>query len=164
MLVRKGNPGINSNEAEATFGTREEQEWPLARTKYTKYFLNADKSLTLDPPKDTSATVKLEALGKGEPAQFTVKFDKETEIAGHPLANLVVSVEKRPDGTAPKDLDVFVTLRHLDGQGKEIFYTGTAGDPVPLCKGELRVELYTPPGGFLTGHARRLAPCFRAQN
>ncbi|KAK4050390.1 hypothetical protein OIV83_003459 [Microbotryomycetes sp. JL201] len=140
MLVRKGNPGINSNEAEATFPFREEREWPLARTEYRKFYLNPDLSLT-PTPKETSETIKLEALGKGEPAQFKVTFDKETEIAGHPLANLVVSVEKRPDGSAPKDVDVFVTLRHLDAQGKEIFYTGTAGDPVPLCKGWLRASL-----------------------
>ncbi|KAM0793769.1 hypothetical protein ACM66B_001187 [Microbotryomycetes sp. NB124-2] len=140
MLVRKGNPGINSNEAEATFPFREEREWPLARTEYRKFYLNPDLSLS-ESPRETSETIKLEALGKGEPAQFKVTFDKETEIAGHPLANLVVSVEKRPDGSAPKDVDVFVTLRHLDAQGKEIFYTGTAGDPVPLCKGWLRASL-----------------------
>lgn len=41
----------------------------------------------------------------------------------------------------PKDLDVFVTLRHFGPDGKEIFYTGTAGDPVPLVKGFLRASL-----------------------
>lgn len=91
--------------------------------------------MTEERPSEDS-TIKIEALGKGAPIQFKYTFDKETELAGHPQANLVMSVEKREDGSAPKDLDLFLTLRHLDAKGKEIFYTGTAGDPVPLCKGK----------------------------
>ncbi len=34
-----------------------------------------------------------------------------------------------------------MTLRHIGPNGTEIFYTGTAGDPVPLTKGWLRVSL-----------------------
>lgn len=43
--------------------------------------------------------------------------------------------------TNPSEIDLFVTLRHLDAQGEEIFYTGTVGDPVPVTKGWLRVSL-----------------------
>lgn len=135
LLVRKGNPGFNSNEAEATFAPRTESEWPLARTKYETFYLHPDLNARTKPATDSN-TFALQALGKSEPVNFVIKFDKETEIAGHPTANLVYSVPKRDDGTHPRDLDVFLTLRHLDAQGKEIFYTGTAGDPVPLCKGE----------------------------
>lgn len=135
LLVRKGNPGFNSTEAEATFAFRQEKEWPLARTRYEAFYLQPDLTMATQPAKE-SKTFDLQALGKSEPFNFTVKFDKETEIAGHPTANLIYSVPKRADGSAPRDIDVFVTLRHLDKEGKEIFYTGTAGDPVPLCKGE----------------------------
>jgi predicted acyl esterase len=38
-------------------------------------------------------------------------------------------------------MDVFVTLRHYDAAGQQVFYTGTAGDPVPVCKGWLRCSL-----------------------
>ena len=41
----------------------------------------------------------------------------------------------------PSEIDVFVTLRHVGPDGQEIFYTGTAGDPVPLTKGWLRSSL-----------------------
>ncbi|GAA5854272.1 hypothetical protein JCM9279_005104 [Rhodotorula babjevae] len=141
MLVRKGNPGFNSNEAEATFKSRPERSWPLERTKYTKCHLHSDLSLRLDEPARENSQLSLAALGKGDPLTFKVTFDRDTELAGHPLVNLTVGVEKRPDGSAPKDLDLFVTLRHLDAEGKEIFYTGTAGDPVPLVKGWLRASL-----------------------
>lgn len=124
MLVRKGNPGFNSNEAEATFSNRPEQSWPIERTSYEKFHLHPDLSMHRDEPAKESNTLKLAALGKTDPLQFKVKVDKDTEIAGHPLANLVVGVEERADGTAPTDLDLFVTLRHFDAEGKEIFYTG----------------------------------------
>ena len=122
--MRKGNPGFNSNEAEATFTNRPEKAWPLERTQYEKYHLHPDLSMRHNEPAQDPATLKLAALGKTDPIQFKVKFDKETEIAGHPLANLVVGVEEREDGTAPTDVDLFVTLRHFDADGKEIFYTG----------------------------------------
>jgi hypothetical protein len=141
MLVREGNPGFNSTKAEAAFGNRPESSWPLERTKYTKFHLQPlPPSLALEPaPQPT--TIKLEALGKGEPPQFASKFDQGMELAGHPLASLAVSVDKQPDGTQPKDVDLSVTLRHLDPTGQEVKYTGTASDPVPLCKGWLRASL-----------------------
>ena len=42
---------------------------------------------------------------------------------------------------APSEIDVFVTLRHLGPDGKEIHYTVAAGDAVPLTKGWLRLSL-----------------------
>ncbi|BGP09035.1 hypothetical protein JCM10049v2_004890 [Rhodotorula toruloides] len=141
VLVRKGNPGFNSTAAEATFANRPETSWPIERTRYERFHLHPDLSMRLDSPATESAQLKLAGLGKSDPIQFKVTFDEETEIAGHPLANLVVGAEKREDGTAPRDVDLFVTLRHFDADGKEIFYTGTAGDPVPLVKGWLRASL-----------------------
>jgi len=44
------------------------------------------------------------------------------------------------DRSIEKDIDIFLTLRHLGPSGKEI-YSGTAGDPVPFNKGWLRVSL-----------------------
>ena len=101
--------------------------------------------MSTTPPASESKDFALQALGKGAPANFEVTFDKETEIAGHPTANLVYSVPKRADGSAPKDIDVFLTLRHFDANGREIYYTGTAGDPVPLCKGKRNHSLDASP-------------------
>ncbi|KAH8083130.1 X-Pro dipeptidyl-peptidase protein [Filobasidium floriforme] len=141
VLVRKGNPGFNTTEAEATFKFRSEKEWPIARTRYVKHYLQGDKKMKTSAPTEGGKDFELQALGKGAPVNFEVKFEEETEINGHPTANLVYSVPKRADGSAPKDIDVFLTLRHLDTNGREIYYTGTAGDPVPLCKGWLRASM-----------------------
>lgn len=136
LLVREGNPGYNSNEAEATFTSRSESSWPIERTTYTKFHLHPSPASLQPEPATEAATTKLQALGKSKPIQFAHKFAEGVELAGHSLANLCVSIEKRVDGTHPSDVDLFVTLRHFDPTGHEVFYTGTAGDPVPLCKGE----------------------------
>jgi hypothetical protein len=159
LLVREGNPGWNSNEAEATFGSRPEAAWPLERTKYTKYHLHpSSPSLQLEPATEP-ATIEMDALGKGQPIHFRFKFEDGVELTGHPLATLAVSVKKRADGTHPKDVDMFVTLRHFDPTGAEVFYTGTAGDPVPLCKGKHICLSSTTPALALTSLLFSQAGC-----
>jgi predicted acyl esterase len=72
----------------------------------------------------------------------TPSFEHETEITGHITAHINSSATKKDDAThSPSEIDVFVTLRHVGPDGREIFYTGTAGDPVPLTKGWLRASL-----------------------
>ncbi|PKS12540.1 hypothetical protein jhhlp_000748 [Lomentospora prolificans] len=146
IVLRKGNVGFNDAQAEKAYPRRTENEWPIARTQYTKFFLTADQGLT----KDESATQTRGKLGyralgtmdKPELLQFTTApFEEETEITGHVTSRLNVSVTPDPSGPTPSDIDLFVTLRHIGPDGKEVFYTGTAGDPVPLTKGWLRVSL-----------------------
>lgn len=142
LTLRKGNVGFNDAEKEKAYPKREEKAWPLPNTKYTKYYLTSGRALTTTRPPgkvleeltyDALATLDNQSL-----IQFTTEpFDKETEITGHPVAHVCVSAT----GPLNTDIDIFVTIRHLDASGEEIFYTGTAGDPVPLCKGWLRTSL-----------------------
>ncbi|ETI20136.1 hypothetical protein G647_08170 [Cladophialophora carrionii CBS 160.54] len=67
-------------------------------------------------------------------------FD-ETEFTGHIVAHLNVSVSAVDPNITPSDIDLFLTVRHLNPEGKEILYTGTVGDPVPVTKGWLRASL-----------------------
>jgi predicted acyl esterase len=147
LLLRKGNKGFNNATSEATFPRRFENEWPIARIKYMDYYLHPDYSLTTTRP-DVSSPTKLtyNAPGKGESTDMitftTPPFDTETEITGYIVAHLNVSMSAlHASETTPSDLDLFLTLRHLDKHGKEIFYTGTVGDPAPITKGWLRVSL-----------------------
>ncbi|KAI0572519.1 X-Pro dipeptidyl-peptidase protein [Pyrenophora tritici-repentis] len=86
-----------------------------------------------------------EALGtldKPKLLQFTTApFEQETEITGHIVAHLNVSLSAHPTHPTPSDIDLFLTLRYISPEGKEVHYTGTAGDPIPLAKGWLRVSL-----------------------
>ncbi|SCV53721.1 probable hydrolase, CocE/NonD family [Fusarium fujikuroi] len=145
LVLRKGNVGFNDAEKERAYTRREENEWPIARTQYKKLFLTPEQGLSWDEPKTERKKITYKALGtleKPEVVQFsTPAFEAETEITGHVVAHLNVSVSPDPSGPTPSDIDLFVTLRHFDPSGQEVFYTGTAGDPVPLTKGWLRVSL-----------------------
>ncbi|KAL1864816.1 hypothetical protein Plec18167_009648 [Paecilomyces lecythidis] len=147
ITLRKGNVGYNDAEAEKQYEHRYEGDWPIPRTQYVKYFLTADKQLqaTAKPAKENSL-VSYHAPGdlkNPQVVQFTTPpFASETEFTGHIVAHLNVSVSSLPyKKTSPSEIDIFITLRHLDAQGSEIFYTGTVGDPVPVTKGWLRVSL-----------------------
>lgn len=76
------------------------------------------------------------------PIQFTYTAESRLEITGHIVAHLTVSASRiATEDQPPSDIDIFVTLRKLDGNGKEVHFTGTMGDPIPITKGWLRVSL-----------------------
>lgn len=146
IVLRKGDVGFNDAQAEKAYPRRTENEWPIARTKWTNFYLTPEKQLTrLEPIHTPPKKLSYRALGTLEDPstiQFTTApFEEETEITGNVLAHLNVSVSADATGPTPSDIDLFVTLRHISPEGKEVFYTGTAGDPVPLTKGWLRVSL-----------------------
>jgi predicted acyl esterase len=90
---------------------REEKEFPLARTEYKKFFLDASKgALTTDKP-EKEATAKYDALASGpgkHRAEFDIEFTEETEITGYMSAKLFMET------SASDDMHVFVTLWKLD--------------------------------------------------
>jgi putative CocE/NonD family hydrolase len=146
LTLRRGNVGFNDAEAEKAYEKRAEAAWPLPDTQYTKYHLAADKTLaTAEPRAKEMAQLSYKALGTLDDPQVlqftTAPFERETEITGHPSARLHVSATPDHAPAEAVDIDVFVTLRYLAPDGSEVFYTGTAGDPVPLAKGWLRASL-----------------------
>lgn len=147
LCLRKGDVGFNNPEGEKTFPRREEQEWPIARTVYTKYHLTPSLVLS-DSPRLTASPTKLSYKAFGAQTdshmlQFnTAPATSEYEVTGHIVAHLNVSVTSAispPPGDL--DLDLFVSLRHLSVTGTEIYYTGSSGDAVPVTKGWLRLSM-----------------------
>ncbi|KAI0131924.1 Alpha/Beta hydrolase protein [Xylariales sp. AK1849] len=139
LCLRQGEPQYNNAEDELrTFPRRCENEWPIARTDYQKWHLGADKSLS------TSTSSAVGTISYGAPSgsvQFkTAPFEKVIEITGHPTLRISLSLSSRDD-SAPTEMDVFVTLRHRNAKGDEVFYTGTSGDATPVVKGWLRASL-----------------------
>ncbi|KAI9732768.1 MAG: hypothetical protein M1834_003706 [Cirrosporium novae-zelandiae] len=146
LILRKGDVGFNNPAGEKTFSRRVEMEWPIARTEFTPFYLTPSKKLLTEIPNETRLTkLSYKALGSLDNPQLiqftTPPFETETEITGNIVAHLNVSVSPDPAGPTPSDIDLFLSLRHISREGKEIQYTGTAGDPIPLCKGWLRVSL-----------------------
>ncbi|KAH3972250.1 hypothetical protein HBH70_002410 [Parastagonospora nodorum] len=145
IVLRKGDVGFNDAEKEKVYERRTENEWPIARTRYTKFFLTPSQSLTqIQPIINRPQKLSYEALGtldNPKLLQFTTApFEEETEITGHIVAHLNVSLSPHAAGATPSDIDLFLTLRYISPEGKEVYYTGTAGDPIPLAKGWLRVS------------------------
>jgi predicted acyl esterase len=145
LVLRKGDVGFNDPAAERAYPRRTENEWPIARTQYTNFYLTPDEQLTAAPYTGRYTKLTYDALGTMEEPQLiqfsTPPFESETEITGYVVAHLNVSLSADPRGPNPSDIDLFLTLRHISPEGKEVFYTGTAGDPVPLTKGWLRVSM-----------------------
>lgn len=68
-------------------------------------------------------------------------MDKPLEIIGHVMARLTVALSLTEASANAKDIDLFVTLRHLDVQGKEVQYQNAIGGPCPVTKGWLRCSM-----------------------
>jgi predicted acyl esterase len=114
------------------FVPRDEQEWPLARTQWTKFYLDPEKmELTTDKP-STKKILSYEAMGDG--LYFTTPpLEKPMEITGPIAAKLFLSSQ-----TA--DADVFLALRVYDPEGKEVVFIGSNDPRTPVGLGWLRAS------------------------
>jgi uncharacterized protein len=154
LAIRKG--------ADA-FDWRYEHEWPLARTRWTKFYLDLSQPVAesgvvtgrLDPAKPartasrsyaasslgsmgSTSAASSQVLGGGiKPGMGlsleTAPLAADTEITGPLAAVLWVS-------SSSEDMDLFLTLRNFAPDGSEIMETGQQGLPVPVAKGWLRVS------------------------
>ena len=64
---------------------------------------------------------------------MTPPLEADTEITGPLAAQLWVS-------STTEDMDLFLTLRNIDPDGKDVLEVGQQGQPVPVAKGWLRVS------------------------
>jgi predicted acyl esterase len=111
---------------------RKEQEWPLARTRWTELYLDGgDEALKWEiPARATRAT--FDALG--EPLTLrAAPLEAETEITGPLAARLFVS-------SSTTDADVFVTFRAFSPDGREVDFQGALDPRTPLAQGWLRAS------------------------
>jgi predicted acyl esterase len=114
------------------FTQRAENEWPLARTQWTRLYLApGDHSLRTDMPKE-AAVLSYETSGEGL-TFLTPPLTDETEITGPVAARLFVSSET-------SDADIFLVLRVFDPQGKEVVFIGTNDPRTPVGLGWLRAS------------------------
>jgi len=114
------------------FVERHEAEWPLARTQWTRFYLNPeDQSLSREPV-SSEGTVTYEGLKDGV-TFLTPPLEAETEITGPSAAKLFVSSE-----TA--DADLFLVLRLLAPDLKEVVFQGALDPNTPIAQGWLRAS------------------------
>jgi len=111
---------------------RAEDDFPLERTVYKKYYLDADnRSLKTKMPKKATKASYDSKKGK---TTFDIKFDEDTEFTGYMKLRLWVEA----DGN--DDMDIFCAIQKLDADGK-FLPTNIIGAPHPGTTGRLRVSL-----------------------
>jgi hypothetical protein len=145
------------------YAFRYENEWPLARTQWTKWYLQIDRQPSSDEhgiegalvpkPHRTVGRATYPASGAtragvasgsslstshGGSARTgisleTPPMERDTEITGPLVLNLWVS-------STSEDMDIFATLRNIGPDGKDVWEVGQHGQPVPLTKGWLRAS------------------------
>ena len=114
------------------FVVRHEDEWPLARTQWTRFFLHpSDRALRREPPRG-KASLAYETTGDGL-TFLTPPLSQAMEITGPSAARLVVSSDTT-------DADLFVVLRVFAPDGKEVTFIGTNDPRTPVALGWLRAS------------------------
>lgn len=114
------------------FVERHENEWPLARTQWTRFYLDP-LHFTLDRhPSTVTAKIDYDALGDG--VMFLLPPQPEDiEITGPIAAKLFVSA-------STADADIFLTLRVFTPDLREITFHGTTDPRTPVGIGWLRAS------------------------
>jgi uncharacterized protein len=114
------------------FVERYENEWPLARTQWTKFHLDPDGMRLSAKPAGAERSVTYEGMGEGVTFS-TPSLERETEITGPSALKLWIS-------SATTDADIFAVLRIYDPQGQEVLFQGALDPKTPVGQGWLRAS------------------------
>jgi predicted acyl esterase len=113
------------------FVLRGENEWPLARTRWTPYYLHQEGRLSTEAP---SGPARLAYQPMGEGLKFlTEPFERETELTGPVAAKLFIS-------SRSADADLFLVLHCYAPDGTEVVFQGSNDPHVPIGLGWLRAS------------------------
>jgi putative CocE/NonD family hydrolase len=105
---------------------RHEDEWPIARTDYTRLYLTEEQTLSPDKPKTVMELAYSVKKGK---SKFNHTFTEDTELSGY--MKLRVWVEARPENAGqetPDDMGMFVAVNKLDRNGNPVHFFGSVGN------------------------------------
>src|SRR5260221_1333433 len=113
------------------FAPRHENEWPLARTKWTRFYLDGEGLSLSHKEISSNKNLAYDPLGNG--LTFSMDVKQETEITGPAALKLFVS-------SATNDADIFAVLRVFDAKGKEVLFQGALDPKTPVEQGWLRAS------------------------
>jgi predicted acyl esterase len=118
------------------FVLRHEHEWPLARTRWTRYRLDLE-TLGLAPESDGGAaaaprTLAWEMMGAGVTFR-TPPLAADTELTGPMALKLWIS-------SSTTDADLFAIVRVFDPAGTELVFQGALDPHTPIAQGWLRAS------------------------
>jgi predicted acyl esterase len=114
------------------FVERAENEWPLKRTKWTRFYLDAADGGLNDKPAKAKSTIRFTALGDGV-TFLSAPLPQETEITGPSALKLYIS-------SSTSDADIFAVLRVFSPDLKEVVFQGAIDPHTPVGQGWLRAS------------------------
>jgi uncharacterized protein len=114
------------------FVLRHETEWPLARTQWTKFYLDPTNKALSIRPFEQAGSVEYDASGEGV-TFWTPPFERDTEITGPMAAKLFVA-------SSTTDVDLFLIVRVFDPKGREVTFMGSTDPNTPIANGWLRAS------------------------
>ncbi len=123
---------LNIRQVDGTVTLRRENEWPLARTEWTRKYLNLDTNSIDASASIDSKSITYSAMGEGV-TFFTTPLTEATEITGPVSAKVWVS-------SSTTDADLFLTLRAFGDDGNEILFEGANDPKTPMSQGWLRAS------------------------
>jgi len=113
------------------FVERDEADWPIPRTVWTKYYLHADMSLSPTLPTQDQS-LPFQAMGDGL-TFMSAPLTEDKEITGPSAVKVSVS-------SSTVDADIFAVLRVFDPRGDEVVFQGAIDPHTPIGQGWLRAS------------------------
>ena len=110
---------------------RAEDSFPLRRTKYTRYYLNAANMDLKAEPVAVQSAVSYDA--SAEQAEFDMTFNEDTELSGYMFLRLFLEADGHDD------MDVFINVQKADAEGNWVPWM-TLDEPHPGAWGKIRVS------------------------
>ena len=129
---RKPRVLLNVRHPGERFVPRYENEWPLKRTQWTRFYLDPEHLLLSKEAPHSTKSISYDAMGEGVTFS-TPPLQRETEITGPSALKLFIS-------SSTRDADLFVVLRVFDPQGKEVVFQGALDPHTPVGQGWLRAS------------------------
>ena len=114
------------------FVERQESEWPIKRTQWTKFFLHPTVQILDRQFPAAAGGVAYDGLGDGV-TFLSAPLDAETEVTGPLAAKLFVS-------SSTADADLFLVFRVFTPDMKEVVFMGAIDPHTPIAQGWLRAS------------------------
>lgn len=123
---------LNIRNVDGRFQRRDEHEWPIGRTHWTKFYLDSSQSTMAAGLPPQAANSRYESAGKGLTFR-TSPLPEETEITGPIAAKLFIE-------STTADADLFLVVQVFDPSGKELTFQGALDPNTPIAMGWLRAS------------------------
>jgi predicted acyl esterase len=114
------------------FVERAETEWPLAGTRFTKFYLDPANCALSEQSSAAACAIEYDALGDGV-TFLSAPLAAATEITGPSALKIFVA-------SSTTDADIFAVLRVFTADMKEIVFQGAIDPHTPIGQGWLRAS------------------------